>query len=137
MSLLHKSISALGENQALAVMKPCGQGCATDILALCEKILGRKVGSLEDLVAGWNTIREERGLAGKWEFEAGAVKGTFKECGCPLVRSGLVELHPVQCYCSQGMMETIFTAAAGKPASVELRRTIGRGDDVCHFVVTW
>ena len=90
-------------------MKPCGQGCAEDILSLSEKFLGRKVSSLEDLIAGWNMIREKRGLTGKWEFEPNAIRGTFRECGCPLVSSGLIELHRVQGYCSQGMMETIFS----------------------------
>lgn len=134
-SLLHKSISGLDEKQQASIMKPCGQGCASDILSLCEKSLGRKVNSLEDLVAGWNMIRDRRGLTGRWEFERNAVRGIFKECGCPLVRSGLIDLHPVQCFCSQGMMETLFSEAAGRPIDVELKQTIGRGDDVCHIFV--
>ena len=134
-SLLHKSIIGLDENRQAAIMKPCGQGCAEDILSFCEKFLRRKVNSLEDLVTGWNMLRENRGLNGKWEFEPDAIRGIFKECGCPLVRSGLIELHPVQCYCSQGMTETIFSSAARKPMEVEIKQTIARGDEVCHFVV--
>jgi hypothetical protein len=134
-SLLHKSISGLDENQRAAIMKPCGQGCAADILALCERFLGKKVNSLEDLITGWNMIRDQRGLTGRWEFEPNAIRGIFKECGCPLVKSGLIELHPVQCYCSQGMMETIFSEVARKPIEVEIKQTIGRGDKVCHFLV--
>ncbi len=42
-SLLHNSIAGLDEKQQAALMKSCGQGCAEDISALCEKILGRKV----------------------------------------------------------------------------------------------
>jgi predicted hydrocarbon binding protein len=134
-SLLHKSISGLDKDQQATVMKPCGQGCAADILSLCEKFLGKKVNSLEDLITGWNMIRDKRGLTGKWEFELNAIRGIFKECGCPLVRSGLIELHPVQCYCSQGMMEMIFSEVAHKTIEVEIKQTIGRGDEVCHFLV--
>lgn len=134
-SLLHNSIAGLDEQRQALVMKPCGQGCAEDILSLCEKFLGRKVGSMEDLIAGWNMIRENRGFAGKWEFETNAIRGIFSECSCPLVKSGLMELHRVQCYCSQGMMETIFSRVAGRRIEVELKQTIGRGDDVCHFFV--
>ncbi len=134
-ALLHKSINRLDENQQAAIMKPCGEGCASDILVLCEKFLGKKVHSLEDLITGWNMIRDKRGLTGRWEFEPNAIRGIFRECGCPLVSSGLIELHPVQCYCSQGMMETIFSAVAKKPIEVEIKQTIGRGDDVCHFLV--
>jgi predicted hydrocarbon binding protein len=134
-SLLHKSIAGLDEKQQAAIMKPCGQGCAEDILALCEKILGKKVETIEDLVNGWNLRREQRGLNGKWEFEQNAIRGVFKECSCPLVSSGLIELHRTQCLCSQGMMETIFSKVAGRRIEVETKQTIGRGDEVCHFLV--
>lgn len=134
-TLLHQSVNRLDQTLQAAIMKPCGEGCATDILSLCEKCLGKKVDSLEDLITGWNMIREKRGLTGKWEFETQAVRGIFKECGCPLVTSGLIELHPVQCWCSQGMMETIFSRVAKKPIEVEVKQTIGRGDKACHFLV--
>jgi hypothetical protein len=61
--------------------------------------------------------------------------GIFKECGCPLVRSGMIALHPIQCLCSQGMMEMIFSKVAMRSVKVEIKRAIGRGDDVCEFVI--
>ena len=134
-ALLQKSIAGLDERQQAALMEPCGQGCAEDILVLCRKFLGRKVGSIDDLVEGWNRIREQRGLTGRWERLQDGFEGVFGECGCPLVSSGLVELGPVHCWCSQGMMGTIFSKVAGRPVQVELRKTIGRGDRVCHFLV--
>lgn len=134
-SHLHKSISGLDVQQQALLMKPCGNDCAEDILLLCKKNLGRKIASLEDLITGWNMRREQRGLTGKWEFEQNTIRGIFKECSCPLVSSGLIDLHPVQCYCSQGMIESIFSTVAGRPVEVEVKQTIGRGDDVCHFLV--
>ncbi len=132
---LHKSIGRLDSEQQAQIMKSCGQGCASDLLSICEDLLGRKVGSPEDLIAGWNMLREQRGLTGGWKSESNAVRGIFRKCGCPLVRSGLIELHPVQCLCSQGMMETIFSTVARRPVQVELLQTIGRGDEVCEFLV--
>jgi len=132
---LHKSIDQLDERTKAAIMRPAGVACASDIFSLCEKHLGKKVESLEDLVKGWNIVRGRLHLTGKWVLEGDGVTGVFGECGCPLVRSGLIELHPVQCYCSQGLMETIFSQAAGRPVEVELKRTIGRGDEVCEFSV--
>jgi len=118
-----------------AIMRPAGVACASDLLSLCEKYLGKKVDSLENLVTGWNLVREGRHLTGRWVIEGSSITGVFSECGCPLVRSGLIELHPVQCYCSQGLMETIFSRAAGKPVQVEIKRSIGRGDEVCEFSI--
>ena len=134
-SRLHAGIDALEEDAKRAVMRPAGEACASDLLRLCEKTLCRKVESIEDLVAGWNTVRRERGLTGEWEIEGNEIRGVFGECGCPLVRSGLIELHPVQCYCSQGLMETVFSRVSGRGSAVELRRTIGRGDGVCDFLI--
>ena len=131
---LHKSIAGLDESQQAGLLKPCGRGCAVELLALCEKILGRSVATIEDLVEAWNIRREQRGLSGRWKFEPGGVRAVINECSCPLVTSGLIELHPSQCWCSQGMMETIFSKVACRPVRVELIETIGRGGTVCHFL---
>jgi hypothetical protein len=78
----------------------------------CEESLGGKIEAIEDLVRGWNMARDKRGIEGKWQFAGETITSTLRACGCPLVRSGMVELHPVQCYCSQGMMETVFSRIA-------------------------
>lgn len=135
MARVHQGIDHLDLDVKCAIMKLAGQACASDILLLCERYLGKKVGSVEDLIAGWNIIRSRRNLKGSWVKEGNTLRGIFGECGCPLVRSGLVELHPVQCYCSQGMMETIFSQVSGKRIGVEIKRSIGRGDDVCDFSI--
>lgn len=135
MARLHESIDQLDQNLKYTIMKPAGEACASDLMSLCEKYLGKEVSSLEDLVTGWNVLREKRNLQGKWAFEGNGVRGIFGECGCPLVQSGLIELHSVQCYCSQGLMETIFSQVTKKTVEVEIRRSIGRGDEVCDFII--
>jgi len=133
---LHKSIDQLTVEQKASVMKQGGTSCANDLLKLCERFLGRQIHNIEDLVSGWNILRDSRDLEGKWNFGNNIVHGIFYECGCPLVRSDMIELHPIQCLCSQGMMEIIFSKAAKRAVKVEIKRAIGRGDDVCEFVVT-
>lgn len=132
---LHESIDQLDEDLKLAIMKPAGMRCVEDILSLCEEYLGRPINTIEDLVAGWNILRDKRNLIGKWKIEGDLIRGVFGECGCPLIRSGLIELHPVQCYCSQGMMEDIYSKVAKKEVSVDIKRSIGKGDNVCEFLV--
>ena len=132
---LHKGIDQMDERTKAAIMRPAGIACASDLLSLCEKYLEKKIESIEDLVTGWNIVRERRHLTDKWLLEGNSITGVFNECGCPLVNSGLIELHPVQCYCSQGLMETIFSEVAARPVQVEIKRSIGRGDKVCEFSV--
>jgi predicted hydrocarbon binding protein len=133
---LHKSIDRLSAEQKASVMKEAGTSCANDLLKLCESFLGRRINSIKDLVCGWNILRDSRNLEGKWNFENNIVHGIFYECGCPLVRSGMIELHPIQCLCSQGMMEIIFSKVARRAVKVEIKQTIGRGDSVCEFIIT-
>lgn len=133
-SLLN-SIDQLSEDLKAAIMKQAGKGCVSDIVMLCEDHLGRKIDTIQDLVNGWNILRESRNLKGGWKMESGKVHGVFNECGCPLVRSGLIELHPVQCLCSKEMIETVFTKVAEKEVQVVIERSIAKGDDTCEFVV--
>lgn len=132
---LHESIDQLGEDLQAAIMKPVGKRCASDLFSLCESYFGKKIDTIEDLINGWNILRDKRNLEGKWEFKGNRVRGTFYECGCPLVRSGMIKLHPVQCYCSLGMMEMIFSKVTKRTVQVDIKRSIGRGDDVCRFIV--
>ena len=132
---LHQGIDQLNEDLKAAVMKPAGMSCASDLLSFCEDQLGKKIDTIEDLVTGWNLLRDSRGLHGNWKLENGAVHGVFYECGCRLVRSGMIELHPVQCYCSQALMETAFSMVAKTAVEVDIKQSIGKGDDVCEFLV--
>jgi predicted hydrocarbon binding protein len=138
LAALHDSLDQLDEvdeDLKAAVMKRVGKKCASDLLPLCENQLGKQVETIEDLITGWNLLRAKYNLKGQWEFAGSQLRGVFYECGCPLVRSGLMELHAVQCFCSLGMMETIFSQVAKKPVKVNLVRSIGRGDEACEFVV--
>ena len=134
---LHKSIDQLGEEHKAFIMKQAGMNCASELLTLCESYLGRRIDTIKDLISGWNILRNSRNLNGSWKLENDRAHGIFNECGCPLVRSGLIELHPMQCLCSEGMMEMIFPMVAKQAVRVEIKRTIGRGDNVCEFIISF
>jgi predicted hydrocarbon binding protein len=135
MASLHESLDQLDGDLKAAIMKRAGRQCAADLLLLCAAHLGKQVETIEELIRVWNHIRAKRDLKGKWEFEENLIRAIIYECSCPLVSSGLMQLHAVQCYCSLGMMETIFSQVAQKPVEVDLVRSIGRGDEVCEFIV--
>jgi predicted ArsR family transcriptional regulator len=61
----------------------------------------------------------------------------IEECNCILVKAGLAKPNPVHCMCSQGMMESLFSALYRGQVSVELFKSIGNGHDVCEFHVTF
>jgi predicted hydrocarbon binding protein len=135
MAKLHQTIGSLDEEFQRSLVKPCGERCANDLLQIIEKHTEKKIESVKDLVSGWNSLRKSRKLNGGWQYGDLLIKATFYECGCPLVHSGLLKLHPVQCYCSESMLKEIFSRVAKKPVTVEINRSIGRGDNVCEFII--
>jgi len=134
---LHRSVELLEQDLQKAIMKPAGAGCAAGIISMSESCLGKEIKTVEQLVCGWNLLRERHHLTGGWQAEEnGTIRAIFGECGCSLIRSGLFELHPVQCYCSQGMITEVFSKVAPGKVQVEIVQSIGRGDAVCEFLIT-
>jgi len=57
-------------------------------------------------------------------------------CFCPLVREHLQEGMPVTfCYCGAGWYRQQWEGATGKPVTIEIVRSILKGDDVCEFAI--
>lgn len=57
-------------------------------------------------------------------------------CFCPLVREHLQEGMPLAfCYCGAGWYRQQWEGATGKPVTIEIVRSILKGDDVCEFAI--
>jgi effector-binding domain-containing protein len=58
-------------------------------------------------------------------------------CFCPLIRDRLDEGMPgTFCYCGAGWFRRQWEGATGKPVSIEIVRSVLKGDDACEFAVT-
>lgn len=135
-SALEKGIAGLPGDLQQEVMQGPGADCAQDIMKLCTKYLGYAPKDIEDLMKGYNLLRETLGLHGKWRLKDGVAMGAFQECGCPMVRTGPLELHATRCLCTQAMLKNLFQEATGGPVKVEILESIARGNRVCRFQVT-
>ncbi len=119
-------------------MKAAGKECAQHILADCEKILGRKPETVDDLLDATNRRRlEKHKLTNLWERQGNKAHLEINECACTLVKAGLAKPNAVHCLCSAGLMETIFSTVCIGPVSVEIVKAIGFGDDKCEFYVNF
>ena len=59
-------------------------------------------------------------------------------CGdCPRYRARFSDLSRelIQCLCSQGMLETVFSQVTKRAIEVEILKSIGKGDDVCDSLI--
>ena len=57
-------------------------------------------------------------------------------CFCPLLRDHLDQGMPLSfCYCGSGWYRQQFEGAIGKPVTIEIIKSVLRGDDVCKFAL--
>jgi predicted hydrocarbon binding protein len=131
MSTLEVQVS---EDTTARLMESCGRACALHYgsieQAMAIKHSAQEMGELLD------KLNQQEGLwCGSWERDGDIIYSVCEECGCPLVRAGLVKLSPTFCNCSRGWVRAVFEAVLERPVEVELEQAIGRGDLVCRFSV--
>ncbi|UCE20154.1 MAG: hypothetical protein JSV84_07415 [Gemmatimonadota bacterium] len=120
------------------VMKAAGEKCSVQILDECRQILGKNPESVGELLGAMNRRRSQsHNLASCWEKQDNEARLVIGECNCTLVRAGLAKPNPVHCLCSLGLMESLFSAVCRGRVNVDLVQSIGHGDDVCAFNVTF
>ena len=127
-------------NQTLmkTVMKGAGEKCSAQIFDDCMKMLGKNPESVDELLDAMNRRRSEsHNITSLWNKQGNTAHLILEECNCTLVKAGLAKPNPVHCLCSQGMMESLFSKVCQGPVSVELLKSIGNGNDVCEFLVTF
>ena len=116
------------------IMNYCGRTCAIHHGSIkMIKEIKRQTKEIDKLL---NELNQQKDFwCGVWERDGDTIYSICEECGCPLVRTGLIELSPTFCECSLGYVKAVFEIAIGKPMKVELEQAIGRGDKVCKFIV--
>lgn len=130
-------LSALDANVDAEVrtrlLEACGRTCAVHHGDLDRaEAAGERA---DDLAGLLDRLNRDVSWCGAWRREAGGIVSICEQCGCPLVREGLVKLSPVFCACSTGFVRALFERALGRPVLVRLEQAIGRGDPVCKFSV--
>ena len=133
-SLIGSLDEFVDEETKIKAIEKCGKACALYHGSI-EKIqeMKRQRKNVEEILQQMN--RKEM-WCGDWIKKGNIIYSVCKKCGCPLVRSELIKLSPTFCYCSKGWVKSIFELILEKPVQVILKKAIGKGDDVCHFIVT-
>lgn len=133
-SLIEGLDESVDESTKIKILKKCGNACS-HYHGHVEKIrdMKRKANSLDKIL---DIMNQEEMWCGKWIRDGDVIYSKCnKVCGCPLVVSGMVKLSPTNCYCSHGYMKSVFGEILEKPFEVKLEKSIGRGDNFCHYTV--
>lgn len=118
------------------IMELCGEACARDGLSGGGLDIARRIAELENEEERiLERANKEISWCATWTREGNTIQSVCSECGCPLVRNGIVDLTGTFCYCSRGWVKKIFETLLKRSVDVELEKSIGNGDKVCKFIV--
>ena len=124
---------SVDEKTKKKIMEKCGKACAIYHGEMDEiKLIKRKGENLKDIL---NTMNQLDMWCGKWVKKGNTISSICDECGCPFVRAGVIKPSKTFCYCSRGWVKSVFELILEKPAEVELKKAIGKGDEVCQFII--
>lgn len=71
-----------------------------------------------------------------YESARSAAERRAAYCFCPIIRTNLGKGMPdTYCYCGSGWYRQQWESATGKPVTVEVLKSVLRGDEVCQFAV--
>jgi predicted hydrocarbon binding protein len=131
--LIESIDKSVDEKMKKEIMENCGKACAIYHGEIDEiKLIKRKGENLEEIL---DTMNQEDLWCGKWVKKGNTISSICNKCGCPFVRAGIIKPSETFCYCSRGWVKSVFELILEKPVEVELKKAIGRGDEVCQFII--
>jgi hypothetical protein len=136
LNALLDGLSLTDQETRQEIMMMCGEACAREehwgsATQIAERI-AEEEDDIERILARAN---DEILWCGKWVMRDDRIESTCGECGCSLVRFGVVKNTGVFCDCSKGWVQTIFSTLLKQPVRVDLEKAIGFGDDECRYIV--
>lgn len=123
----------LDEETRKKLLEACGRNCAQSHATELFKTIKESTSNLDEALDKLN--QQIKGTT--WQRENdNAISVEYERCFCPLVGANLVK-SPTRCYCSVGWIKENLELILEKPVEVEVKKTVGRGDSVCSFIVNF
>ena len=129
---LMRGIEALDEPSRKKVLDECGRACAQSYTVQVFREAKQDSTGVDSFLQ--NLARRFPGA--KYERDgSNTIKVTYDQCGCDLVRLGLVKSLTF-CECSAANLRENFQQSLGVPASVAIESSILRGGTRCVLIVS-
>ncbi len=130
---LLQGLEELDEEGRGKVLHACGRACARSYTA---QRFRQDRQSTTDMDAFLQKLARSFPEASYDWDGARAIHVTYHQCGCDLVRLGLV-VAPSFCECTVANLSENFRQALGVPVSVTLETSILRGSECCSLTVSF
>ena len=132
--LLKTMEEQLPEEKLINIIESCGKICASTCGVFKEiDKLPQELGTtnIEELI---KTLNVNNIAGGNLSLIDGKIVGHYNTCYCPTRK--LIESEHY-CNCTKGWAKTVFEKILDQPVSVELTKTIHKGDKKCEFIITF
>ncbi len=130
---LLQGLEELDEAGRKKVLHACGRACAQSYTA---QRFRKDRQSTTDMDAFLQKLaRSFPGASYDWDGDR-MIRVTYRQCGCDLVRLGLVKA-PSFCECTVANLSENFRQALGVPVTVVLETSILRGSARCSLTVSF
>jgi len=86
-----------------------------------------------DIDTLFNAFRNEYRTSGNVTKEGNTITLLFDECTCPMVKNGVTDSF--LCNCTVGYSRKLFETLFDRQVTIDLEKSILRGDPVCRQVI--
>jgi len=118
-------------DEAKKVMRACGYQCMSDSLIDTMRTYYVEHNNLDSLIEEMN----KRGVGGgNITRDGNTLTASYEQCYCEIDHKN--KLPGCYCQCSCGWFEKLFVGILEQPVTVDLEKSIIRGDDECKFIIT-
>jgi len=127
-----RGIEMLDEPSQRKVLHACGKACADSYTAQVFRQVKQNSPDLDSFLQNLS----RRGSGSRYErMGPNTIRATYNQCGCDLVRLGLVK-SPILCECSAANLRENLQQALGISTSVAVESSILRGGTHCVLIVS-
>jgi len=127
-----RGIDSLDEPSQRKVLYECGKACAQSYTVQVFRDVKQNSVDIDSFLQNLS----RRGSGSTYErIGSNMIKATYSQCGCDLVRLGLVK-SPTLCECSAANLRENLQQSLGVSASVAVESSILRGGTHCVLIAS-
>ncbi len=127
-----RGIDSLDEPSQRKVLYECGKACAQSYTVQVFRDVKQNSVDIDSFLQNLS----RRGSGSTYErIGSNMIKATYNQCGCDLVRLGLVK-SPTLCECSAANLRENLQQSLGVSASVTVESSILRGGTHCVLIAS-
>jgi len=127
-----RGIDSLDEPSQRKVLYECGKACAQSYTVQVFRDVKQNSVDIDSFLQNLS----RRGSGSTYErIGSNMIKATYSQCGCDLVRLGLVK-SPTLCECSAANLRENLQQSLGVSASVTVESSILRGGTHCVLIAS-